>query len=131
MQILIIPIKETGYLNQAPTYFSFMVLDREPIEINLTDKLLEMADAMLSTAVPNYQMARLPTKSDFNVEAREHQLHDYAHKCLLQYIKFGYLSSLNNLHELCNKEKTNHYSASGSGISRQREGIRGFVRFHK
>ena len=105
------PDKRMGYLNQAPTDFSFMGPDREPIQIDSIDKLLHTADIILSTGVPNYQMTRIPIKSGLNVEAWEHHLRDYADKRLLQYIKFGYPLSLNNPHELCNKEITNHYSA--------------------
>ena len=85
--------------------------DREPIEINSVDKLIQTADVILDTGVPNYQMARIPKKSGLNVEAGEHHLRDYAAKRLLRYIKFGYPLSLNNPHDLCNKEITNHYSA--------------------
>ena len=103
--------KRIGYLNQAPTGFSFMGPDREPIQIDSIDKLLHTADIILSTGVPNYQMARIPIKTGLNVEVWEHHLRDYADKCLLQYIKFGYPLSLNYPHELCNQEITNHYSA--------------------
>ena len=61
------PDKRIGYLNQAPTDFSFMGPDREPIQIDLIDKLLHTADFILSTGVPNYQMARIPIKSGLNV----------------------------------------------------------------
>ena len=56
-------------------------------------------------------MARIPIKSGLNVQAWEHYLHDYADKCLLQYIRFGFLLSLIAPHELCKKEAINHYSA--------------------
>ena len=80
--------------------------DRELIDINSIVK-----NIILGTGVHNYQMARIPIKSGLNIEAWEHHLRGYADKRLLQYIKFGYPLSLNNPHELCNKETTNHYSA--------------------
>ena len=97
------PDKRIGYLNQAPTDFSFIGADREPIEINSIDKLLHVADIILDTGVPNYQMARIPIKSGLNMEAWERHLSDYADKCILQYIKFGYPLSIINPQELCNK----------------------------
>ena len=100
------PDKRIGYLNQAPTDFSFIGPDRDPIEIDSVDKLLQTADTILSTGVPNYQMARIPIKSDLNVEAWEHYLCDYVDKRLLQYIEFSYPLSIKNPHELCNKEVT-------------------------
>ena len=48
------PDKRIGYLNQAPTDFTFIGPDRDPIEINSVDKLLQTADTILSTGVPNY-----------------------------------------------------------------------------
>ena len=105
------PNKKFGYLPQADTDFSFIGLDREPVEISSIDTLLKVADCILSTGVPNYQAARIPIKSGLNIEAWEHYLHGYSDKRLLQYIKFGYPLSLINPHELCNKEITNHYSA--------------------
>ena len=79
--------------------------------IDSVDKLLQTADTILSTGVLNYQMAKIPIKSGLNVDAWEHHLCDYADKCLLQYIKFGYPLSISNPQELCNKEVNNHYSA--------------------
>ena len=79
-------------MNQEATGFSFMAPDRGPIETDSVEKLIKTAHVILSTGVPNY-------------------LCSYADKCLLQYIKFGYLLSLNNPHELCNKEVINHFSA--------------------
>ena len=105
------PDKNIGCLNQAPTDFSFTGPDREPIKIDSVEKLLHTAAIILGTGVPNYQMTRIPIKSGLNVEVWERHLRDYADKRVLQYIKFGYPLSLNNLHELCNKETTNHYSA--------------------
>ena len=103
--------KTVGYLNQAPTDFSFIGPDRAPIQITSVDKLLEVADVILSTGVPNYHMTKIPIQSGLNVEAWEHHLRDYADKRVTQYIKFGYPLSLKNAHKLCNKEVTNHFSA--------------------
>ena len=105
------PDKTVGYLNQAPTDFTFIGPDRAPVEISSVDKLLQIADVILSTGVPNYRMARIPVKSGLNVEAWEHHLRDYADKRVIQYIRFGYPLSLHNPQELCNKEITNHFSA--------------------
>ena len=55
--------KRIGYLKLAPTDFSFTSPDREPVKIDSVDKLLQTADIILSTGVPNYQMARIPIKS--------------------------------------------------------------------
>ena len=63
------PDKRIGYLNQAPTDFSFIGPDRELIEIDSIDKLLHVADIILDTGVPNYKMAQIPIKSGLNVEA--------------------------------------------------------------
>ena len=93
------PDKRVGYLNQAVTDFSFIGPDREPVEITSIDKLLQVADTILSTGIPNYRMARIPIKSGLNVEVWERHLHDYADKRVLQYIKFGYPLSLNNPNE--------------------------------
>ena len=105
------PDKTVGYLNQAPTDFSFTGPDRAPIQITSVDKLLEVADVILSTGIPNYRMARIPIQSGLNMDAWEHHLRDYADKRVTQYIKFGYPLSLKNAHKLCNKEVTNHFSA--------------------
>ena len=80
-------------------------------DISSIDILLKVADCILSTGVPNYQAARITIKSGLNVESWEKHLQDYSDKRVLQYIKFGYPLSLNNPHELCNKEISNHYSA--------------------
>ena len=93
------------------TGFSFISSDREPTKIDSIDKLLKITDIILSTGVANDQMARVPDESGLNVQAWEGYLHDYADKCLLQYIKFGFPLSLINPYELCNKEVINHYSA--------------------
>ena len=63
-----------------------------------------------STRVPNYRAARIPI-SGLNIKAWETHLQDYSDKRVLQYIKFGYPLSIENLDELCNKGFTNHYSA--------------------
>ena len=47
------PDKRIGYLNQAPTEFSFIGPDREPIDINSIDKLLHVADIILGTQLLN------------------------------------------------------------------------------
>ena len=105
------PDKKIGFINLEATAFSFIGPDRKSIKIDSTDKLVKIADIILSTGVPNYQMARIPIKSGLNVQACERYLHDYADKCLLQYIRFGFPLSLIAPHELCNKEAINHYSA--------------------
>ena len=105
------PDKKIRFINLEATGFSFTGPDREPTKIDSIDKLLKIADIILSTGVPNYQMARIPIESLLKVEAWERYLHDYADKHLLQYIKFEYQLSLINPHGLRNKEVINHYSA--------------------
>ena len=79
--------------------------------ITTIPQLLAIADTIRSTGLPNYKAARIPIKSDLNVDAWEIHLKDYLNKRILQYIKFGFPLSLTKASELCNKEVTNHYSA--------------------
>ena len=104
--------KKIGFLNLEATDFSFVGPDREPTKIDSIDKLLNIADTIINTGVPNYRMARIPIESGLNIEAWEHYLQDYADKRVLQYIKFGYPLSLEKAHELSNKTVINHYSAT-------------------
>ena len=72
-------------------------------------QLLAIADTIRSTGLPNYKAARIPIKSDLNVDAWESQLRDYSDKRILQYMKFGFPLPLTRASELHNKEVTNHY----------------------
>ena len=103
--------KVTGYLAQEGTGFEFIGPDRQTVDITSIEQLIDIADIIRSTHIPNYKAARIPIKSDLNVEAWETYLQGYSDKRVLQYIKFGYPLSIENAEELCNKEITNHYSA--------------------
>ena len=103
--------KVTGYLAKEGTGFEFIGPDRQTVDINSIEQLIDIADIIRSTHVPNYKAARIPIKSDLNVEAWETYLQSYSDKRVLQYIKFGYPLSIENAEGLCNKEMTNHYSA--------------------
>ena len=104
------PHKEVGYLAQADTNFKFIGPDREPVEINLVEKLITIADSIRNSGVPNYRGVRIPIKSGLNIEAWEKHLEDYADKRVVQYIKLGFpFLSLTNPHELNNTEVTNHF----------------------
>ena len=46
--------------------------------------------------VPNYQQARIPIKSDLNIEQWEPELKDDLDKLLIQYIKFGFSVSISS-----------------------------------
>ena len=107
----VIQTKNIGYLAQENTDFDFIGPDRQPVAITTLPQLLTIADTIRSTGFPNYKVARIPIKSDLNVEAWEYHLKDYSDKQILQYIKFGFPLSLTNANELGNKEVTNHYSA--------------------
>ena len=48
------PDKKIGFINLEATAFSFIGPDRESIEIDSSDKLVKIADTILSTGVPNY-----------------------------------------------------------------------------
>ena len=96
---------------QECTEFEFIGPDRQPVAISSIEQLMAIADIIRSTQLPNYKAARIPIESSLNVRAWEAHLQDYSDKRVLQYIKFGYPLSLKNSEELCNKEKTNHYSA--------------------
>ena len=54
--------KKIGFINLEATGFSFIGPDRESIKIDSIDTLVKIADIILSTGVPNYQMARIPIK---------------------------------------------------------------------
>ena len=105
------PDKRTGYLTQEQTDFSFIGPDREPVELNSIDTLLNIADIIRHTGQPNYKCARIPIKSSLQVEAWEKCFEDYSDKKVLQYIKFGFPLSLFNPNELNNTDIANHFSA--------------------
>ena len=60
------PDKKIGFMNLEATGFSFIGPDREPTKI---DRLLKIVDIILSTGLPNYQMARIPVESGLNIQA--------------------------------------------------------------
>ena len=96
---------------QDNNVFDFIGPYRQPVAVTTIPQLLAIADTIRSTGLPNYKAARIPIKSDLNVDAWEIHLKDYLNKRILQYIKFGFSLSLTKASELCNKEVTNHYSA--------------------
>ena len=72
---------------------------------------MHIAKIIRDTGVPNYAGARIPIKSDLNLDAWEHHLKGYPDKRLLQYLKYVFPLSLRNSDELCNTQIVNHYSA--------------------
>ena len=105
------PDKKVGYLTQVQTDFQFIGPDREPVELNSIDILLNIANIIRDTGQPNYKCTRIPIKSGLQVEAWEKYLRDYLDRRVLQYIKFGFPLSLINPSELNNTKITNHFSA--------------------
>ena len=88
------PDKNVGYLAQTNTYFCFIGPDKEPVKLNSVDKLLEVANLIRKSGLPNYK-------------AREKYLANYSDKRVIQYIKFDFPLSLINPQELHNTEVTN------------------------
>ena len=105
------PDKKVGYLTQVQTDFQFIGPDREPVELNSIDTLLNIANIIRDTGQPNYKCARIPIKSGLQVEAWEKYLRDYSDRRVLQYMKFGFSLSLINPSELNNTKITNHFLA--------------------
>ena len=89
--------------------FNFISPDREPVELDSIDTLLNIANianTIRDTGQPNCKYARMPNKSGLKVEAWENYLRDYSDKRVLQYIKFGVPLSLINPNELNNTNIT-------------------------
>ena len=106
-----LPNKSHGHLTFKAEHFEFIGPDRKPMEVNNIHEYLKIAQAIKSTGVPNYKLARIPIKSDLNLDAWEYHLQDYPDKRVLQYLKFGFPLSLKNSDQLSNTEVINHYSA--------------------
>ena len=105
------PNKSHGHLTIKAAPFQFIGPDRRPVEVDNIHESLSIAQVIKSTGVSNYELARIPIKSDLNLDAWEHYLLDYPDKRLLQYFKFGFPLSLKNPDELSNTQVVNHYSA--------------------
>ena len=105
------PNKSHGHLTFSSEYSAFIGPDRQPVVIENIHQYLSIAETIKVTGVPNYISARIPIKSDLNLDAWEHHLRDYPDKRLLQYLKFGFPLSLAKSEELCNNDIVNHYSA--------------------
>ena len=88
------PNKVVSYLAQESTEFEFIGPDRCPMAITTLPQLLDIADIIRDTGLPNYQGARIPIISGLNVKAWESHLQGYSDKRILQYIKFGFPLSL-------------------------------------
>ena len=101
--------KTTGFLALQDTSFSFIGPDRPPVKFLSIDQYLHLADMILSTGLPNYEMARYPIQSELNIPAWEQHLQGYPDQRVLQYLKFGFPLSIVNRHELHNVEVKNHY----------------------
>ena len=105
------PNKNVGYLAQSDETFSFVGPDRQPIRLNSIDQLIQVANLIRDSGLPNYEAVRIPIESDLNFKAWERHLCEYADKRILQYIKFGFPLCLHNPQELNNTEVSNHFSA--------------------
>ena len=105
------PNKNVGYLAQSDETFSFVGPDRQPIRLNSIDQLIQVANLIRDSGLPNFKAVRIPIESDLNVKAWDRHLCEYADKRILQYIKFGFPLSLHNPQELNNTKVSNHFSA--------------------
>ena len=91
--------------------FEFIGPERQVTAIDNIDQYLHVATTIKATGKPNYMSARIPVKSDLNLETWEEHLRDYSDKRLFQYLKFGFPLSLRESDELSNTQVVNHYSA--------------------
>ena len=107
-----LPNKTRGFLFQDPGDFLFTGPDRDFVDIDSIDKCIQVAEIIKSTGQPNYRQARFPISSGLNLQAWEHYLQHYPHQNLLQYLKFGFLLSIECPDDLCNTCIVNHHSAT-------------------
>ena len=108
---IFLPNKTHGHLTLETEYCDFIGPDRQPVEIEDIHQYLGIAQTIKDIGVSNYISARIPIKSDLNLDAWEHHLQDYPDKRLLQYLKFGFPLYLKKPDELRNTQIVNHYSA--------------------
>ena len=105
------PEKQLGHLTLQTHNFEFIGPDRQVTAIDNIDQYLHVATTIKATGKSNYMSARIPVKSDLNLEAWEEHLRDYPDKRLFQYLKFGFPLSLRESDQLSNTQVVNHYSA--------------------
>ena len=79
------PNKSHGHLTLKTEYCGFIGLDRQSVEIKDIHQYLSIAETIKDTGVSNYISARIPIKSDLNLDAWEHYLRYYLGKRLLQW----------------------------------------------
>ena len=91
--------------------FEFIGPDRQVTAIDNIDQYLHIAKTIKATGKPNYISARIPVKSDLNLEAWEEHLMDYPDKRLFQYLKFGFSLLLRDSDELSHTQVVYHYTA--------------------
>ena len=106
-----LPEKQLGHLTLQTDRFEFIGPDRQVTAVDDIDQYLHIAEIIKGTGKPNYKAARIPVKSDLNLEAWEDCLRDYPDKRLFQYLKFGFPLSMKEPNELSNTQVVNHYSA--------------------
>ena len=88
--------KVRSFLNHSEANFTFIGPDREPVLISDINQCVTIAKLIQETGKPNYALARIPLKSDLNIDAWQNYLGDYHDQYLIQYLKFGFPLSLSD-----------------------------------
>ena len=96
-----------GYKQNDYKHESFIGPNRKPD----LDTLLEVANIIKDTGMPNHRMARIPIISKLNVTKWREYLKDYKDQALLDHIEFSFPISLSDRSKLGNKLIKNHMSA--------------------
>ena len=105
------PDKDRGFLSLQETKFEFISLDRDFCEYNTIDQVMNIADIIKATGLPNYKQARFPIKSNLNLPAWGKYLIDYLDQRIIQYLKFGFPLSLTDPDSIHDMVISNHFSA--------------------
>ena len=102
--------KGRGFLSLQETNFEFIGPDTD-CGYDTIEQVVNIADIIKATGLPNYKQARFPIKSNLNLPAWEKYIADYPDQRIIQYLKFGFPLSLTNPDSIHDTVISNHFSA--------------------
>ena len=107
------PDKQYGHITLQTTQPPFIGPDKNSVNISSITDLVEVADIILQTGLPNYKCARIAIRSSLNTVAWEKYISAYPDKRLLDYLRFGFPLGLSDASRQClnNATVVNHHSA--------------------